>query len=284
MGMRNAAKWSCCITVVALLSACNTLQRPFGGAVRSPDRTASPLVSSPSLTSLPSPSISPTFPDNPFQKATDRAASASTLAQSAQTGEDWTLVLSHWQEAIALLKAVPPASRDRAAAQKLLPEYRQSLIRAQQQAKRGPNPTTIAKPDSGGIPLIASDAPITSAPESPAQEDAKRILNELNQRQTSFFQAQKRFAANLEELGSNFAAETENYAFRIASAQLNQAVATATAKQDGLRSYASAIVVVKGEKNDDRPLTRLCETRQPSKTPPAAPRLVNNELQCPTAQ
>lgn len=277
MGLRNAAKWSCCISVVAL-SACDASQLPFREALRSPDRPASPVIS-PSLTSLPSPSVSPIFPDDPFQKAIDRAASASTLAQSAQTGEDWTLVLSHWQEAIALLKAVPATSRDRAAAQKLLPEYQQGLIRAQQQAKRGANPKTIVEPDSGGIPLIASDAPMTSAPEPAAEEDAKRILNELNQRQTSFFQAQKRFAANLEELGSDLAAETESYTFGIASAQPNQAVATATAKQGGLRSYAGATAVVKGEKNDDRPLARLCETRQPSKTPPA-PRLVNNELQC----
>jgi hypothetical protein len=74
---------------------------------------------------------------NPFVKGVDKAASATQLAQSAQTTDDWRLVLSQWQRAIAFMQAVPASDPNHAAAQKLLVQYRQALARTQQLAKVG---------------------------------------------------------------------------------------------------------------------------------------------------
>lgn len=73
---------------------------------------------------------------NFFELALDKAYSAFNISQSAQSSYDWNLVMSQWQEAIALLKAVPANSPDKAIAQKKLTVYQRNLTYAQQQANR----------------------------------------------------------------------------------------------------------------------------------------------------
>jgi predicted fused transcriptional regulator/phosphomethylpyrimidine kinase len=64
---------------------------------------------------------------------------AATIAQSAESKDDWNLVVSRWQNAIALLKTVPKSSPNYTKAQKKIPEYQRNLAYAQQQVK---NPST----------------------------------------------------------------------------------------------------------------------------------------------
>lgn len=73
---------------------------------------------------------------NFFELALDKAYSAFNISQSAQSSYDWNLVMSQWQEAIALLKAVPATSPNKVIAQKKLIDYQRNLIYAQQQANR----------------------------------------------------------------------------------------------------------------------------------------------------
>lgn len=84
---------------------------------------------------------------NFFELALDKAYSALSISQSAQSSDDWNLVVSQWQEAIALLKAVPAHSRYKAIAQTKIAEYQRNLTHAQQQATR-PIKENFDSPDS----------------------------------------------------------------------------------------------------------------------------------------
>ena len=108
------------------------------------DRTApAPLPISPRPTVV-TPSPNPAIPSptnqtrsaNPLQDASTTATRAATLARSAQSADDWSLVASQWQQAIALLEAVPVSSPDYARAQAQLRQAQTQLATAQQQATR----------------------------------------------------------------------------------------------------------------------------------------------------
>lgn len=259
--------------VIGLMTACRASE---------PSVTSSPVsipVESPAPVTV-SPSPTPTMVGDPFEKGLDKAASAGNLAKSAQTEDDWNLVISQWQRAIDYMGDVPKSSPDYRVAQKLLPDYRRSLVQAEQQAKQGPNNRSVSarpKPLSdGGIPLIAGRSP--STPEENTQEPIE-ILNRLNQQQTEFFSKQKKFAASPKELGITVA-DSPNYSYRL-SPQAKQAMATAVAKKDQLPSYTGAVFVVKDGQNNETTQSIVCVTQKPSKTPPAMPQRVANEIKCP---
>lgn len=73
---------------------------------------------------------------NYFELALDKAYSAAILSQSAQSPDDWRLVVSQWNEAIALMKAVPTDSPQQVIAQTRIAEYQQQITNAQQQVTR----------------------------------------------------------------------------------------------------------------------------------------------------
>ena len=66
-----------------------------------------------------------------YERGLDAAYSAASLGQSAQSPEDWQLVMSRWQEAIKLLKGVPSSSPYHAIAQSKIAEYQSNLRIAQ---------------------------------------------------------------------------------------------------------------------------------------------------------
>jgi hypothetical protein len=83
--------------------------------------SSSPMLPSPTLSSQP----------KPFQNAVNQAMRAATLTQSAQTPEEWDIVVSHWQDAIALMDAVPPSHPQHSLAQQKVIEYQENLNYAQ---------------------------------------------------------------------------------------------------------------------------------------------------------
>ncbi|MEQ9358460.1 hypothetical protein [Coleofasciculus chthonoplastes] len=83
--------------------------------------SSSPMLPSPTLSSQP----------EPFQNAVNQAMHAATLTQSAQTPEEWDIVVSHWQDAIALMDAVPPSHPQHSLAQQKVIEYQENLNYAQ---------------------------------------------------------------------------------------------------------------------------------------------------------
>jgi hypothetical protein len=69
-----------------------------------------------------------------FQQAVNKAMSAAKLTQTAQFKADWNTIVSQWQEAIALMKAVPIESENYQVAQKKSVEYQSNLTYAKQRA------------------------------------------------------------------------------------------------------------------------------------------------------
>lgn len=68
---------------------------------------------------------------NYYELALDKAYSAAIISQSAQSPDDWRVVVSQWNEAIALMKAVPANSPQKAIAQTRVAEYQQQIANAQ---------------------------------------------------------------------------------------------------------------------------------------------------------
>lgn len=98
--------------------------------------SAAPIkVSAAPPTKLEAQEVTKLHPDY-FELALDKAYSAFTIRQSAQSPDDWRLVVILWQEAIALMKAVPASSPQKVIAQKKIAEYQENITHAQQQYTR----------------------------------------------------------------------------------------------------------------------------------------------------
>ena len=94
-----------------------------------------------------------------FEQGLDKATSAFSISQSAQSIEDWNLVASQFQEAIALLEAVPVNSPYFPNAQTKILEFQRQLKYAQKQATRPINPKVEAEPQR--IVVVAPQPSLT---------------------------------------------------------------------------------------------------------------------------
>lgn len=109
---------------------------------------------------------------NAYERALDAAQSASSISQSAQSIDDWNLVINRWGEAIALLKAVPSSNPNSGAAKTKLSEYQRQLNYAQAQLTR-------PKPSPKPARIIAIAPP--KIPNS-ATNPAPRLQDAINRR------------------------------------------------------------------------------------------------------
>jgi gag-polyprotein putative aspartyl protease len=71
-----------------------------------------------------------------YQQALDRAESAESISASAQSPEDWQLVISQWKESIALMKQVSPKDANRKLAMQQLTRMEAGLDRSKQKLDR----------------------------------------------------------------------------------------------------------------------------------------------------
>jgi hypothetical protein len=120
----------------------NTATATLGGSLQTP---------SPNKTSG-----QPPLADS-YHQAIERASSAYSIGQSAESRDDWRLVVNRWQQAIDLMKAVPVVSPYHSQMGRKLVEYRRNLAYAQQQASR---PTT--NPNPGGVVVLPPHPSISS--------------------------------------------------------------------------------------------------------------------------
>lgn len=79
-----------------------------------------------------------------FEMGLDKAVGAWSISQSAQSPDDWKLVASQYQDAIALMQKVRRQSPEFAIAQTKITEYQRQIKYAQQQAI--PRPVRVAEP------------------------------------------------------------------------------------------------------------------------------------------
>jgi len=120
----------------------------------SPSPTASPAASpetaiaSPAPTTVvvppePEPALSPspppsTLPDDPFAAAVRLAEDGALQGQTARTAVQWQAIAQQWQQASALMQAVPPDDPRYATAQERSQRYQRNSQVAAQQAAAAP--------------------------------------------------------------------------------------------------------------------------------------------------
>jgi hypothetical protein len=97
------------------------------------------------------PKLSPAELQEKFQEAEDKAMSAASLQNSAQSKDDWNLVFERWKKAIALI--TPIAGQSPQLKQRLA-EYQRNLSVATQEAQESLNPKAKPVQESGGKPMI----------------------------------------------------------------------------------------------------------------------------------
>lgn len=119
---------------------------PAVHAVAVPEGTTQPIFSNQASPSADRASLPVATPEDGFQKAQSFANKAVAFSQNAQSIDDWGLVASQWQKAVATLTAISSHHPDYTVAQQKLAEYRSSLRTAQQKANQpiveAPMPTT----------------------------------------------------------------------------------------------------------------------------------------------
>ncbi|MEH1936239.1 MAG: hypothetical protein V7L14_21575 [Nostoc sp.] len=62
-----------------------------------------------------------------FREAVSKAINAANLTQSAKSPDDWKIVVSQWQAAIALMKTVPSSSPNYVVSQQKIKEYQRNI-------------------------------------------------------------------------------------------------------------------------------------------------------------
>lgn len=129
-------------------------------------------------------------------------------------------------------------------------------------------------------PILPTHTLLTPSPLPPidlaGELEAKSFINSVNKSQQIFYLQHGKFASSFEELAIPLQSQPESYEYQIVSANQQQALVTAQAKKPDLRSYTGAVFVT-GESTIDQ----ICQTNQPSKTPPSQPEVVENTIQCP---
>ena len=115
--------------------------------------------------------------------------------------------------------------------------------------------------------------------------EAKIIIGSIITLQQPFLIENQRFASTLEELALGIPAKTENYEYKVFALEQTQAIVTAKARQRGARSYTGAVFVVKDNTLGNSIAFAMCETEQPSPTPPVMPQMPQSsghKTQCPS--
>lgn len=124
--------------------------------------------------------ITPPLPEpriNTFEMALDKAIGAWKISQSAQSPDDWQLVVSQYQDAIALMAQVPPHSPEFTTAQAKINEYRSHIKTARERAipRRAQIPNmgnqrivvTVPQPQTGRTESTFTQPASTQQPPAP---------------------------------------------------------------------------------------------------------------------
>src|SRR6478672_961461 len=148
------------LLLITLVSACS-----FNPSPQATEPSPRPSV----LAGESRPASVPSLPPqtDTFEQASDKAISAANIAQSAQSQDDWKLVVTYWQQAITLMKTVP--SSKQLLAKKKVVEYQHNLAYAQQKVKSSPSkvPSPISSiPPDVTVPEIPRSI-VPTKPETP---------------------------------------------------------------------------------------------------------------------
>lgn len=113
--------------------------------------------------------------------------------------------------------------------------------------------------------------------------EGKVNVGSMNRAQQSFVLENDKFASDIPSLGLGINPETTNNSYKIQvynGGKRSYAIATATPKQDGLKSYVGGVFLTTTLSNEMTTVAILCESKQPSKIPPSPPQLVGGSPRC----
>ena len=118
-----------------------------------------------------------TAPDT-FREAVNSAVKASELGRSAKTKEDWATVTDRWQEAVSLMRRVPPSSPNHQLAQTKVLEYQKYLLYAQESAVNPPPPTPTPTTAEKAPPKKSNSQKETSEKATPKKSNSEKRASE----------------------------------------------------------------------------------------------------------
>ncbi len=160
-------------TLVALAVACRENKQTVATAYKQQQSQPTPSqTAQPNATTSPVTATADVAAASAFELGLDKAASAYSISQSAQSVEDWKLVASQYQEAIALLKQIDRHSPYFAIAQSKIREYQRLLKQARQQALPAALIAPSAKPPKVivSVPTPATTPNLPQPPLAAVQE------------------------------------------------------------------------------------------------------------------
>lgn len=141
-----------------------------------------------------------------------------------------------------------------------------------------PNATLFQKvSDASTLPSNVQISDLQTGINRAKQAEAKQYIGSMNRAQQAYYVENNKFAKEINDLGIGIETETKNYRYKIVpqNNSTQSVMMTAQAKSPELRSYTGAVFVVK-ENNKYLPVTVICETNEPSSTPPSMPTLPSN--------
>ncbi|MEM0980788.1 MAG: type IV pilin-like G/H family protein [Cyanobacteria bacterium P01_H01_bin.58] len=125
------------------------------------------------------------------------------------------------------------------------------------------------------VPEDVAEA-VDSSVDEALQLEGKTTLGSMVRGQQAYFLEFEKFASTVDDLGLGLSPESERYTYAIVTADDTQVISTATAKQDGFKSYSAAVFTI-----DDTTVKGVCEADTPGSVPPEAPELSGTEVTCP---
>ena len=130
--------------------------------------------------------------------------------------------------------------------------------------------------DTSPIPEVANLPNRTPAPYSQVDAAQGNIFSILADQKAAWLLNGGQFTADFNALPSKPTSETKLYRFAIAQADQRVAIVTATAQQENLPSYAGAVFAIEAS----LPVVGLCQSNQPSQSPPTFPKRVGDKVEC----
>jgi hypothetical protein len=119
------------------------------------------------------------------------------------------------------------------------------------------------------------DSPIGDT-EAASPSPAKLYVDTMNRAQQAYYPDWNSFASELEDLGVDIPAETDDYRYEVQSVEPERVVNVAIAKGNG-RSVIGAVYVV-----GDTTQAIVCEAQAPGNVELSAPTLEGDTLTCPS--
>jgi hypothetical protein len=105
------------------------------------------------------------------------------------------------------------------------------------------------------------------------QSEAKTYIGSINRGQQAFHLENSRFAPTLAELELGISETSEKYRYAVSVTEKDMTVATATAKQGGLKSMTGAVFVTEVEGIGETTVSIVCLSNGSTQTPPTVPTL-----------